>query len=91
MMEKETKTARTPTRRQRISKAEQAHRAHLLTVLAAVVAIVGNGLLITGFIVPPLGEIHPSVLIAFGEGLTFVGTVVGVKYNYKYKYLTHNP
>ena len=87
----ETKKPKTPSRRPRLSKTEQAHRAHLLTVLAAVVAIVGNGLLITGFIVPPLGEIHPSVLIAFGEGLTFVGTVVGVKYNYKYKYLTHTP
>ena len=47
--------------------------------------VVGSGLLVTGFIVPPAGEIHPSVLIAFGEILTFVGALFGIDYHYKAK------
>ena len=38
-----------------------------LQLLAAIFLIaIGAGLLITGFIVPPSGEIHNSVLIAVG-------------------------
>lgn len=51
---------------------------------ALFLTVVGCGLLIAGFIVPPLGEIHPSVLIAFGEILTFVGALFGIDYHYKY-------
>ena len=47
--------------------------------------IVGAGLLIAGFIVPPIGIIDHSVLIAAGEVLTFVGSILGIDYNYKYK------
>jgi len=45
----------------------------------------GCALLIAGFIVPPLGEIHHSVLIAFGEILTFSGSLIGIDYKYRYK------
>lgn len=45
--------------------------------------VVGAGLLIAGFIVPPPGEIHNSVLVAFGEILTFVGAVFGMRYKYR--------
>ena len=56
-----------------------------VTLLAAVFLLtVGCGLLIAGFIVPPPGEIHDSVLIAFGEILTFAGAVFGMKYHYQY-------
>ena len=34
---------------------------------------------------PPTGEIHPSVLTAFGEILTFAGAILGIDYNYKSK------
>ncbi|MFC4673574.1 hypothetical protein [Dysgonomonas termitidis] len=47
--------------------------------------IVGCGLLIAGFCVPPRGVIDNSVLIAFGEILTFVGTVFGIDYSYRAK------
>lgn len=47
--------------------------------------MVGCGLLISGFIMPPPGEIHNSVLIAFGEILTFAGALFGIDYHYKYK------
>lgn len=68
-------------------------------LLAAVLLIVvGCGLLIAGFCVPPPGEIHNSVLIAFGEILTFAGAVFGMKYHYQYGHRptdssnhSHNP
>jgi len=66
-------------------------RKHKLTIqlLAAVfLIVVGCGLLIAGFIVPPPGEIHNSVLVAFGEILTFAGAVFGMKYHYQY---SHRP
>lgn len=59
---------------------------HLLQLLSAIAMIVvGAGLLIAGFIVPPLGVIDSSVLIAFGEILTFVGALFGIDYHYKCK------
>ena len=53
--------------------------------VATVLTVVGCGLLIAGFIVPPLGIIDSSVLVAFGETSTFVGAVLGIDYNYKYQ------
>jgi len=37
------------------------------------------------FIVPPLGVIDPTVLTAFGEILTFAGSLIGIDYHYRYK------
>ena len=45
----------------------------------------GCALLVAGFWTPPVGEIHHSVLIAFGEILTFSGSLVGIDYHYRYK------
>ena len=55
--------------------------------LACAVAMVALGcsLLIAGFVVPPLGVFDSSVLIAFGEILTFVGALFGIDYHYKSK------
>lgn len=53
--------------------------------VAAGLVVVGAGLLIAGFIVDPLGQIHNSVLVAFGEVMTFVGSVFGIDYHYKSK------
>lgn len=53
--------------------------------VALILTIVGSGLLIAGFIVPPLGIIHSSVLVAFGETCTFVAALLGIDYNYKYQ------
>lgn len=52
---------------------------------SAVLIIVGCGLLIAGFCVPPVGIIDSSVLIAFGEILTFVGAIFGIDYTYRIK------
>ena len=53
-------------------------------LVVVLLTIIGSGLLVAGFIVPPLGMIDSSVLVAFGETSTFVAAVLGVDYNYKY-------
>lgn len=57
--------------------------------VAVILVIVGCGLLIAGFVVTPPGEIHNSVLIAFGEILTFVGTVFGMQYKFRDELYRH--
>lgn len=59
-----------------------------IQLLAAfILCIAGITLLIMGFWVPPVGEIHSSVLVAYGEVSTFAGGLFGVDYNYRYKRL----
>lgn len=53
--------------------------------MSLILFLVGVGLLIAGFIVPPVGVIDPSVLVAFGEALTWVGAIIGIDYKYKYR------
>lgn len=53
--------------------------------LALILALFGCGLLIAGFIVSPLGEIHNSVMISTGEVFTFAGSVLGINATYKSK------
>lgn len=53
--------------------------------MAVILFLTGVGLLIAGFIVPPTGIIDPSVLVAFGEVLTWVATIIGVDYHFKVK------
>ena len=67
------------------SKAKQERRLAVQLILAVSMAIFGCILIVVAFVVPPTGEIHPSVLTAFGEILTFAGAVLGIDYNYKFK------
>ena len=67
----------------------QKHKPTLQLISAVALIIVGCGLLIAGFVVPPPGEIHNSVLVAFGEILTFAGAVFGMKYHYQYNSKNH--
>lgn len=60
------------------------HKSTVQLVSAVVLTALGSGLLIAGFIVPPPGEIHNSVLIAFGEILTFAGAMFGMRYRYRF-------
>ena len=57
----------------------------LQLIVAATLCAFGVLLLIAGFLCPPLAEIHHSVLIAFGEILTFSGSLIGIDYKYRYK------
>ena len=52
---------------------------------AVVMCSFGSALLVAGFVTQPVGEIHQSVLIAFGEILTFSGSLIGIDYHYKYQ------
>lgn len=64
---------------------------HTLQLISSIILVVFGCVLISiGFFVRPMGEIHPSVLTAFGEILTFAGAVIGVDYNYKYKHEKDN-
>lgn len=53
--------------------------------LRAALLVTGLGccLLVAGFVLSPAGEIHQSVLIGFGECLTFAGSLLGIDYRYK--------
>ena len=59
-------------------------KAGLQLGLAVLLVVVGCGLLIAGFIVSPTGQIHQSVLVAFGEVMTFAGAILGVDYHYRF-------
>ncbi|MBR5854517.1 MAG: hypothetical protein IKY87_02410 [Paludibacteraceae bacterium] len=54
-------------------------------IVSVAMCIFGCALLIAGFLCAPVGEIHHSVLIAFGEILTFAGSLIGIDYKYRYK------
>ena len=66
-----------------VSKEQRMKKVQL--ILAVSLCVFGGILLIAGFCCPPLGEIHHSVLIAFGEILTFSGSLIGIDYKYRYK------
>lgn len=61
------------------------HRTEIQLFTAVGLVIVGCGLLIAGFMIDPAGEIHNSVLVAFGEALSFAGAIFGIDYTYKVK------
>lgn len=59
---------------------------HLIQLItAAVLAIGGMVLLFCGTYIDPKGEIHESLLVAFGETATFAGALFGIDYVYKMK------
>ena len=58
-------------------------RKHAQLVLAVSMASFGAILILTAFIVPPVGVIDPTVLTAFGEILTFSGSLIGIDYKYR--------
>lgn len=60
---------------------ERRYRLQLICAVALV--FVGAALLILGFFVHPRGEIHSSVIVSFGEILTFAGAIFGIDYKYK--------
>lgn len=66
-----------------MKKPRKSHTLQL--VLAVLMVLFGIGLIVASFIVPPTGEIHSSVLVAYGETLTFAGSLLGIDYVYRYK------
>lgn len=54
-------------------------------LLGTVITVAGLTLLFIGCFIPPKGEIHYSLLVAFGEASTFAGALIGVDYHYRFK------
>ena len=52
-------------------------------ITAAILSIGGLALLFTGVLIEPQGQIHESLLVAFGEVATFSGALMGIDYVYK--------
>ena len=60
-------------------------------LLAVALVVFGVVLIAAGFYVDPKGHIDPTVLTAYGETLTFAGSLLGLDYHYRYKQSTSNP
>ena len=54
-------------------------------ITAFVLALGGLVMLFCGIYISPLGQIHESLLVAFGEVMTFSGSLMGIDYHYKSK------
>jgi hypothetical protein len=60
-------------------------RLDIQLVTAAVLSVGGLVLLFCGVFIAPQGEVHESLLVAFGEIATFAGSLFGIDYYYKKK------
>ena len=58
---------------------------NLQLLTAAVLSLGGLILLFCGVFIDPEGQIHESLLVAFGEVATFSGALMGIDYVYKKK------
>ena len=56
---------------------------HLQLITATVLSIGGLILLFCGVFIDPQGQIHETLLVAFGETATFAGALFGIDYVYK--------
>lgn len=59
----------------------QGGRSRVQLVMAVVLSVCGIILIGAGFAVPPLGEVSPSILVAYGEVMTFAGALFGIDYH----------
>lgn len=55
------------------------HRTGAQVILGYIIATIGCVLLILGMCMPPIGEIHGSVLVGVAELLIFSGCLLGIK------------
>ena len=60
-------------------------RLDLQLISAFILSVGGLVLLFCGIFIDPQGEIHSSLLVAFGETATFAGALFGIDYVYKKK------
>ncbi len=55
----------------------------LQVYLAVLMSCLGMLLLFLGLYLPPRGEIASSILVAYGEVMTFAGALLGIDYHYR--------
>lgn len=60
-------------------------KSRLQIVCAFICVMAGLCLIGVSIALEPVGEIHYSVLVAYGETLTFAGALLGIDYHYKHK------
>jgi hypothetical protein len=53
-------------------------------ITAFVLSIGGLTLLFLGVFIAPQGQIHETLLVAFGETATFAGALFGIDYTYRH-------
>ena len=58
---------------------------NLQLLTASILSLGGLILLFCGAFIAPEGQIHESILVAFGEVATFSGALMGIDYVYKKK------
>ena len=58
-------------------------KATLQLIIATLLSLFGIALLGAAFVTAPPGEIHSSILIAYGEVMTFAGALFGIDYHYR--------
>jgi len=54
-------------------------------ILAVMMCTAGIVIILLCIYIDPKGEIHSSILVAFGEILTFSGSLIGIDYHYRYR------
>lgn len=59
--------------------------------VAVILTLSGIALLWTAFLIVPRGEIHNSVLLAFGEMSTFAGALFGIDYKHRLNRYLYQP
>lgn len=71
---------------------EKASKENLQFISSLVVLFAGLVLVFISLFIKPTGEIHPSVITAFGMFLSFVGAVwhLDLKYDFKTRELEHH-
>ncbi len=47
-------------------------------IAAGLLLFFGMAMVVAGFIIPPAGEVHDSILWVFGQTLVFSGAVLGI-------------
>ena len=68
----------------------QNDKTHIQLIIAAALTFAGIGLLYLGALLAPQGEIHETILVAFGEVATFAGSILGIDYHYRQKSINHD-
>ena len=54
-------------------------------ITASILSFGGLVMLFCGIFIDPEGQIHETLLVAFGETATFAGSLFGIDYYYKQK------
>ena len=56
-----------------------------MIICAVILVVIGIIMILLSMFLPPIGEIHPSVLTALGEVFTFSGSLWGLNTHYRIK------